>query len=167
MRELAQEPEKLVLLALRQGFQIIKGEQGFGGCEGVDDEPRAVRLRLLGEVGLLYQTRNLIEHVEIARHHEIRELPFAIGSQLPLFGGEEKDSLKLARWNQLGSTDGERGLAHAAWAVDQRAPSAGLGREGVSDGVQFLVAAEKGVETREVVGDGGFEDGRVNAAAVQ
>ena len=76
---------------------------------------------------------------------------------------------KWAGGDKVGGADGKGGLAHAALAVDEGAPTAVVRREGVADLRQLRLAAEEGLEAGEVVGNGGMgrdEWGRANGEVV-
>src|SRR5262249_2919147 len=81
----------------------------------------------------------------------------AVVVQLAVLQGDEDDPLELAGRAVIGGADGERGLSHAARAVDERAPRARLRVECLSNRGELALATEEGLEAWEVVGSRGVE----------
>lgn len=71
-----------------------------------------------------------------------------------LLGGEEEDVVVVAGRGQLGGADGEGGLAHAARAINERAPAGGVGIEVGDELGEFGVATEEALDGGEVVTKG-------------
>jgi len=72
-----------------------------------------------------------------------------------LLGGEEEDVVVVAGRGQLGGADGEGGLAHAAGAINERAPAGGVGMEVGEELGEFGVATEEALDGGEVGAGGG------------
>ena len=155
LRQALDEGEELVAVVLGKGFEVVEDEQRLRGAQGIEQEPDALVLRCLRDVRLPQFAGELIEHLEEPRQDEAAELAHAVVVQLAVLHGDEDDALELTRRAVVGGADGERGLAHAARSINQRAPGAGLGIEGFANRFQFLFAPEEGLEAGEVVRDGG------------
>src|SRR5205085_10396115 len=82
-------------------------------------------------------------------------LAHAVVVKLSVFHGDEDDALELFGRAIVCGADGQRGLAHAARPVNERAPSAVVRVEGFADLREFRLATEDGLEAWEVGGDGG------------
>ena len=72
-----------------------------------------------------------------------------------LLGGEEEDVVVVSGRGQLGGADGEGGLAHAAGAINERAPAGGVGMEVGEELGEFGVATEEALDGGEVGAGGG------------
>ena len=155
LRQALDEGEELVALVLGKGFEVVEDEQRLRGAQRIEQEPDALVLRRLRDVRLAQLAGELIEHLEEPRQEEAAELAHAVVVQLAVLHGDEDDALELAGRAVVGGADGERGLAHAARAIDERAPGARLGIEGFANRFQFLFAPEEGLEAGKVVRDGG------------
>jgi hypothetical protein len=146
------EGEKLVAVGLGEGFEIVKEQQRLRGTERVEQESDALVLRGLRDVGPPQLPGEFVEHFQKARDEEVAERALAVVVHLAVLHGDEDDALEEAGWAVVGGADGEGGLAHAARAIDERAPGGGVGIEGLADGGEFGGAAEEGLEAGEVVG---------------
>lgn len=51
---------------------------------------------------------------------------------------------------QLGSADGEGGLAHAAGAINERTPAGGVGMEVGEELGEFVFATEEALDRRQI-----------------
>ena len=152
--EFFDEGEDGVAVLFDEALEVVEEEQGLRAAQGVEQQARALVLGGFGDVGLAEFAGEFVEEFEEAAEDEAAEVAHAVVVQLAGLEGDEDDFFEDVGRGLVGGADGEGGLAHAAGAVDERAPSAGLGFEGVFDFPEFVLAAEEGLEGGEVVGDG-------------
>ena len=95
-----------------------------------------------------------VEQLGEAADEEAAQVAHAVVVELAGLEGDEDDLLEGLGRRIVGRADGERGLAHAAGTVDERAPGADLRVERVGDLPQLLLAPEEGLERRKIVRDG-------------
>ena len=130
---------------------MSRDEEGAGAGEGVDEEARALVGGGLGDLGLLEPTGDGIQHLGEAADSEGAFVLRAMRVHGGLLGGEEEDVVEVSWCGQLGGADGEGGLAHAARAINERAPTGRVGMEIGEELGEFGVATEEALDGGEVV----------------
>ena len=155
LRQALDEGEEPVAVGLGERFEVVEDEQRLLVAERFEQQTDALVLRGLRDVRAVQLAGEFVEHFEEAGQDEDAQLAHAVVVQLAVLDGDEDDALELFGRAVVGGADGEGGLAHAARPVDERAPRAVVRVEGFADLREFRLAAEEGLEAREVVGDGG------------
>ena len=153
------EGEKGVALALEEAFEVVEDEEGLRAAQSVEEQARALVLGGLGDVVAAEFAGEFVEEFDKAGEDEAAEVAHAVVVQLAGLQGNEDDLFEDRRRSIVGRANGERGLAHPARPINERAPSAGVGIEGVGDLLQLILATEEGLERGEIVGDVGLEVG--------
>ena len=142
---------------MSNGPSLMWGEAGgglVGSGEGVDEEARALVGGGLGDLGLLEPAGDGIQHLGEAADGERAFVVRAMRVHGGLLGGEEEDVVVVSGRGQLGSADGEGGLAHAARAINERAPASGVGVEVREELGEFGIATEEALDGGEVAPKG-------------
>lgn len=67
-----------------------------------------------------------------------------------LLGGEEDDVVVVSGRGQIGGAGGEGGLAHAARAINERAPAGGVGMEVREELGEFGIATKEALDGGEI-----------------
>ncbi len=138
-----EELEQARAFVFGQGFQIVEDDQRL--------YPRQRQAQFVGtligreffESVCAQFLAQFVQHGEVGRAGEVGQFGFAFGGQFAHFGGDEDLALEEFRGRVMRGFDGERGLADAAGAVNQRAPGAEVGGEGGFDDVEFFGAPEE------------------------
>ena len=149
-REVAEEGEEAALVGVGEGFEVVEDEEGAGAGEGVDEEARALVGGGLGDLWLLEPAGDGIQHLFEAADGEGAFVVRAMRVHGGLLGGEEEDVVVVSGRGQLGGADGEGGLAHAARAINERAPASGVGMEVREELGEFGIATEKALDRRQI-----------------
>lgn len=149
-REVAEEGEEAALVGVGEGFEVVEDEEGAGAGEGVDEEAWALGGGGLGDLGLLESAGDGVEHLRKPADGEGAFVVRAMRVHGGLLGGEEDDVVVVAGRGQLGGADGKGGLAHAARAINERAPARGVGMEGDTERVEFGIATEEALDRWQV-----------------
>ena len=95
-RQAFDEGENLQAVGLGEGFEVIEDEQRLRGAERVEQEPDALVLGGLRDVGLPELAGEFIEHLQEARHEEVAERALAVVVHLAVLHGDEDDALEEA-----------------------------------------------------------------------
>lgn len=149
-REVAEEGDESALVGVVEGFEVVEDEEGAGAGEGGDEEAGALVGGGLGDLGLLEPTGDGIQHLGEAADGEEAFVVRAMRVHGGLLGGEEDDVVEVAGGCQLGSADGEGGLAHAAGAINERSPACGVGMEVREELGEFGFATEEALDGGEI-----------------
>ena len=149
-REVTEQGEEAALVGVGEGFEVVEDEKGAGAGEGVDEEARALVGGGLGDLGLLESADDGVEHLGEAADGEWAFVVRAMRIHGGLLGGEEDDVVEVSGRGQLGGADGEGGLAHAARAINERAPAGGVGMEVWEELGELGVATEEALDGGEV-----------------
>jgi len=130
-----------------------------GAGEGIEDETRTILGGAAGDVVAAERAGDLVEDAEIVGDEADGDDDRAFVFKGAILDRDEDDRVELLAGVFGGSANGEGGLAHAARTGDECAPDALFRAESIADLREFLFAPVEVVEAREVVRDGGLEDG--------